>query len=686
VDLYRSRWIPVVLPILLACGGCGDDAASPNIQPVAIAGPDQLVEVRTDAVLDGSQSYDPDGDPIFFQWQLAGVSDQAWLSRADQALVRLTPRVVGVFMVRLTVDDGRLDSEPDIVRVYAVETQIACQTDADCDDENPCTDDSCGPEDECVWTPNTDPCDDDLFCTLEDSCDGTGICTGSGSPCTETCQTSCNENTQSCQASPDGTACGSGNCQEGQWVGQTCEAGECTEIDTISCDDGKECTEDTCDDQTGCANEELPDATPCDQGLGVCCAGECTQGASCCQHSDCGTTTDCAVYTCQAGECFSQMLESGQPCDGGDQDLCNSTCDGNGACVDDAMECDDGNYCNGEESCDSSNGSCQSSGNLGAGGYCDGDYIVYCDGNGGSTDPVYCALGCNAEADPLRCYQVDPSNFEQDYLCENAYDAVLSGEVVIDTDNRSITGIQPAYIVFFYVDQDSPAKELGVFSFNSITILPGANVTVVGDRALALAACTDVTIDGVIDASAAGQTGGPGGFDGGAVGEDGEGPAPGIAAQPGTTDCPNLCSAGGGGGSFGSDAGDGGAVSCRMNNGLVEMTGGEDGDGHGRDTLVPLIGGCGGAGGTPVTGVGSSRPGTGGGGGGAIQIVAGGLLTIGPAAGIVAAGAGGGETISGGGAGGGAGGGILIEAAHVELADGAFLTANGGGGGGGDCT
>jgi len=45
-----------------------------NSPPVASAGPDQTVTHIDAAIqLDGSQSYDPDGDPISYQWSLLSI-------------------------------------------------------------------------------------------------------------------------------------------------------------------------------------------------------------------------------------------------------------------------------------------------------------------------------------------------------------------------------------------------------------------------------------------------------------------------------------------------------------------------------------------------------------------------------------------------------------------------------------
>ena len=58
-----------------------------------------------------------------------------------------------------------------------------CLVDTDCNDSNACTDDTCNVgTGNCIFTPNSDPCDDGLFCTETDQCSG-GACAGTGDPC-----------------------------------------------------------------------------------------------------------------------------------------------------------------------------------------------------------------------------------------------------------------------------------------------------------------------------------------------------------------------------------------------------------------------------------------------------------------------------------------------------------------------
>ncbi len=93
----------------------------PNQPPVANAGADQTVTVGTRVTLNGTQSRDPDGDPIAFQWRFVSVPEgsAAELTDADTAKPTFTPDVVGEYILELVVTDPDGATGSDQVKVTA---------------------------------------------------------------------------------------------------------------------------------------------------------------------------------------------------------------------------------------------------------------------------------------------------------------------------------------------------------------------------------------------------------------------------------------------------------------------------------------------------------------------------------------------------------------------------------------
>jgi len=80
-----------------------------NDAPVADAGPDQIGIAAGTVRLDGSKSYDPNGDPLTFSWtQIAGPS--VGLSGANTATPTFTAAGGQAYSFRLTVSDGTSSS------------------------------------------------------------------------------------------------------------------------------------------------------------------------------------------------------------------------------------------------------------------------------------------------------------------------------------------------------------------------------------------------------------------------------------------------------------------------------------------------------------------------------------------------------------------------------------------------
>jgi hypothetical protein len=93
---------------------------SVNSPPRADAGPDAHTAVGVFYELDGSGSSDPDGDVLSFSWSLSGPpGSTASLVNPSTSRPGFTPDVVGEYVATLVVNDGREDSDPDLVTIQA---------------------------------------------------------------------------------------------------------------------------------------------------------------------------------------------------------------------------------------------------------------------------------------------------------------------------------------------------------------------------------------------------------------------------------------------------------------------------------------------------------------------------------------------------------------------------------------
>jgi len=104
-----------------------------NVAPVADAGPDQSVYLGDFVILDGSGSWDPDGDAVTFAWVFTSIpmDSIAELQYADSAQPEFTADIVGTYVVQLVVNDGSEDSQPDTVEVSTVNVRPVADTGPD---------------------------------------------------------------------------------------------------------------------------------------------------------------------------------------------------------------------------------------------------------------------------------------------------------------------------------------------------------------------------------------------------------------------------------------------------------------------------------------------------------------------------------------------------------------------------
>ena len=123
-----------IISLIVQAGGVWSDAdyvtvtaESLNQPPVADAGPDQPDAVVGRLVtLDGTGSWDPDEDPLDYDWAFLGnppglpPGSTATLDDPSSPTPSFTPDVEGLYVVVLSVFDGEFWSSPDIVQVVAV--------------------------------------------------------------------------------------------------------------------------------------------------------------------------------------------------------------------------------------------------------------------------------------------------------------------------------------------------------------------------------------------------------------------------------------------------------------------------------------------------------------------------------------------------------------------------------------
>jgi len=92
--------------------------AAGDAAPIADAGPDQVGEEDVRVTLDGSGSYDPDGDELTYSWSLTDVPECSGLTSTDiHNSTSVEPSVIpdceGQYQVGLVVSDGDQWSAPD---------------------------------------------------------------------------------------------------------------------------------------------------------------------------------------------------------------------------------------------------------------------------------------------------------------------------------------------------------------------------------------------------------------------------------------------------------------------------------------------------------------------------------------------------------------------------------------------
>ena len=387
----RLRVFPLVASLAALLAACSSDTVGPNRAPVAQAGPDLAADVGQAALLDGSGSYDPDGDELHFQWEVITAPAGATGSLSDERTARPSLELdrAGPWLVELVVSDGRLASQPDVVRVFA--RAVGCDSDDQCDDGIECTVDSCDlASHRCRHQADDGLCaDDGLYCNGDEYCDAGLGCQHRGDPCAgQVCDEDGDRCVECVAASDcdDGIDCTMDDCD--------LSSNSCTHQadDGLCTDDGVFCNGDEyCDTESGCAHQ----GNPC-LGQGLVCDEATTSCVACQQDADCDDGFACTSDSCQDGTCQYT--------------------------ADDAACADDGNFCNGPEVCRVGEG-CVSEGDpcVAGGQVCDAEHGVC----------ASCGDGIVSTAAGEEC---DPGAPQGDHCCRPVA-CLWVGEGMLDPQN-----------------------------------------------------------------------------------------------------------------------------------------------------------------------------------------------------------------------------------------------------------
>ncbi len=388
-----NRFLAPLVVTALALPACDVFMTVENRPPVANAGPDQSVTVGEKVFLDGSGSYDPDGDTLAYQWDLVAVPEGATAALGAPAdpSTDLEPDVVGPWVVRLVVSDGSLSSEPDVVQVRVVGQP--CEQDWECDDgiwcngdeycsnnlcrsssrdcsfvADSCNDPGCDEwTDQCRPVPLADgtECEDGFYCSVSDHCTG-GVCGGSQRDCSEAaeeCEAGvCDEASRKCVGQP----IAGDLCDDGEYctVNERCTGGQCGGGQPRDCTAaGGGCVDGVCDEETDrCVGDPLIEGTPCNDGQ-FCTVADACDGSGICEgeQRDCsGLSNQCNQGSCDEGldQCVALPANQGSDCNDGLYCTRGETCQSGNCTGGQGVDCDDSDPCT-IDTCDEANDTCE---------------------------------------------------------------------------------------------------------------------------------------------------------------------------------------------------------------------------------------------------------------------------------------------------------------------------------------
>jgi hypothetical protein len=112
--VVRDPWVSSLPDIMIVSFG--------NLKPVADAGDSFTLVLGNPTPLDGSGSWDPNGDPLTYKWSFVykPANSIAELSAPSTVNPTFLPDLAGTYVVSLIVNDGQVDSDPSTLSITVV--------------------------------------------------------------------------------------------------------------------------------------------------------------------------------------------------------------------------------------------------------------------------------------------------------------------------------------------------------------------------------------------------------------------------------------------------------------------------------------------------------------------------------------------------------------------------------------
>ncbi|MGK7393239.1 MAG: PKD domain-containing protein [Candidatus Cyclobacteriaceae bacterium M3_2C_046] len=122
--MYKHTFLFLLLiPFLLIVSCSKEEDEIPGAEPLAVAEGPQTALVNSTVQFNGSNSTDPDGDPLTFSWSVTASpqGSSASLDNPSQAITTFIPDLPGSYTITLAVSDGNWDPVEDQVFLEVVE-------------------------------------------------------------------------------------------------------------------------------------------------------------------------------------------------------------------------------------------------------------------------------------------------------------------------------------------------------------------------------------------------------------------------------------------------------------------------------------------------------------------------------------------------------------------------------------